>query len=162
MSEVTIDIAPALLLAAETEAKPREISLSALISESLENFLPGEGDPLADFEVEYGFREIAFSASLEESKRPPLEIPAPEEVAPVNPYTGKRIVFTGFAEREKSALFAAAEAAGVKRTSAVSARTDFLVCSFSAGPAKRQKARELGIPEIEDRVFLRQIVAKEE
>ncbi len=81
--------------------------------------------------------------------------------APPRPKPPKRdktvpvVLFTGFKKADKDRLVAQAEKAGltVSKARAVSGNTDCLVCGPTAGPAKLQKATELGVMVVDEVEF---------
>lgn len=63
-----------------------------------------------------------------------------------SPIAGRAIVFTGkMAQGSRDEMQAAARNLGARVQSAVSSKTDYLVCGEKVGPAKIEKARRLGI-----------------
>jgi DNA ligase (NAD+) len=71
-----------------------------------------------------------------------------------NPFSGKTIVVTGTLENfTRNSINAKIEELGAKAGSAVSAKTDFLICGEKAG-SKLDKARSLGVTVLTEREFL--------
>jgi DNA ligase (NAD+) len=71
-----------------------------------------------------------------------------------NPFSGKTIVVTGTLENfTRNSINAKIEELGAKAGSAVSAKTDFLICGEKAG-SKLDKARSLGVTVLSEREFL--------
>ena len=73
--------------------------------------------------------------------------------SPVNPFAGKNIVVTGKVEPyTRSEMNALIESLGAHAQSAVSGKTDYLVCGESAG-SKLTKARQLGVTVLRPSLF---------
>ena len=68
------------------------------------------------------------------------------------PLVGKRVVITGTLERPRSYFVESLEAAGGAFTSSVSKNTDYVLAGEEAG-SKLEKARELGIPVLDEAGF---------
>jgi DNA ligase (NAD+) len=68
------------------------------------------------------------------------------------PLAGKRVVITGTLDRPRSYYVERLEAAGGTFTSSVSKNTDYVLAGEEAG-SKLQKARELGVPVLDDAGF---------
>jgi DNA ligase (NAD+) len=68
------------------------------------------------------------------------------------PLVGKRVVITGTLERPRSYFVERLEAAGGAFTSSVSKNTDYVLAGEEAG-SKLEKARELGIPVLDEAGF---------
>jgi DNA ligase (NAD+) len=84
-------------------------------------------------------------------------VPAAEAAgcAGAGPLAGQTVVFTGtLPTLSRDEAKARAEAAGAKVASSLSARTTFLVAGEAAG-SKRTKAKELGVPVVDEAEFLR-------
>ena len=80
-------------------------------------------------------------------------VPAVE--AGSNPFVGKTVVVTGKVEPfSRGEINAKIEAMGAHAGSAVSSKTDYLVCGENAG-SKLDKARQLGIPVLSPEEFFR-------
>jgi len=79
---------------------------------------------------------------------PPPRQPRRDKTVPV-------VLFTGFKKADKERLIAQAEDAGltVSKARAVSGNTDCLVCGPTAGPAKLQKATDLGVLVVDEVEF---------
>jgi DNA ligase (NAD+) len=90
------------------------------------------------------------SAGVEPAARKPVETAAPEG----SPLAGKTVVLTGAlsamtrAEAKKRAM-----AAGAKVTGSVSKKTDYVVAGDQPG-SKADRARELGVPLLDETAFL--------
>jgi len=71
------------------------------------------------------------------------------------PITGKGIVFSGkMAQGSREAMQAGARKMGAKVQTAVSGKTDFLVCGEKVGPSKIEKAKRLGVTIISETEYL--------
>jgi DNA ligase (NAD+) len=82
---------------------------------------------------------------------------APSVVAK-GPLAGKTVVVSGtFTTFTREDLKATIEAAGGKNAGSVSGSTSFIVAGSDMGPAKRAKARELGIPLVTEEEFVKMI-----
>jgi len=79
-------------------------------------------------------------------------------MAPKGPLAGKTVVVSGtFTAFTREEMKAAIEAAGGKNAGSVSGSTSFIVAGNDMGPAKRAKARELGIPLVTEEEFIKMI-----
>jgi DNA ligase (NAD+) len=77
---------------------------------------------------------------------------------PAGPLQGKSVVFTGnFSSLPREAAERRAEEAGAFVAGSVSRKTDFLVVGSEPGATKLNKARALGIEEIDEAEFLRRL-----
>jgi DNA ligase (NAD+) len=68
------------------------------------------------------------------------------------PLAGKRVVITGTLDRPRSYYVERLERAGGTFTSSVSKNTDYVLAGEEAG-SKLEKARELGVPVLDDAGF---------
>ena len=68
------------------------------------------------------------------------------------PLSGKRVVITGTLERPRSHYVERLEGAGGTFTSTVSKNTDYVLAGEEAG-SKLEKARELGVPVLDEAGF---------
>ena len=76
-----------------------------------------------------------------------------EESGPVDgPLVGKRVVITGTLSRPRGEYVEMVEAAGGTFTSSVSKNTDYVLAGEEAG-SKLEKARQLGVPVLDERGF---------
>ena len=90
-------------------------------------------------------------------QRTPL---AEEKAAIASPIAGKGVVFTGkMVKGSRDAMQAEARRLGARVQSAVSSKTDFLVCGDRVGAAKTQKAAKLGVTVISEDQYLAMIAA---
>ncbi|NCC24844.1 MAG: DNA ligase [Deltaproteobacteria bacterium] len=74
-----------------------------------------------------------------------LPTPLTGESAQIGPLAGKAVVFTGKMAKSREEMEQEARAMGAMVQSAVSKKTDILVCGDKVGPAKMDKARRLGV-----------------
>ena len=74
------------------------------------------------------------------------------------PLNGKSVVVSGtFINFSREELKAAIEAAGGRNAGSVSGSTSFIVAGSDMGPAKRARAKELGVPIITEEEFIKMI-----
>ncbi len=84
----------------------------------------------------------------------PVYVPSATVVAEDHPLAGKRMVFTGtLPTLKRSAAQKMAEEAGAILAGSVSAKVDYVVAGEEAG-SKLDKARQLGIPILDETAFL--------
>jgi len=86
-----------------------------------------------------------------------LQITAPANAKgpPANPLNGKRLVFTGkMKQGRREQMQEGARRFGARVQSAVSARTDYLVCGEKVGAAKLEKARRLGVAVLSEAEYM--------
>ena len=77
------------------------------------------------------------------------------KAAPAGPFTGKIVVLTGtLAAMSRDEAKERIEAAGGKVTGSVSKKTDYVVAGEEAG-SKLDKAKELGVPVLDEKGFLK-------
>lgn len=92
--------------------------------------------------------------------KPENELPATTTAAATGPFAGKTVVLTGtlpsLSREEATAMI---EAAGGKTSGSVSKKTHFVLTGEAAG-SKLDKARELGIPVIDEAEFRRLLESK--
>jgi len=101
------------------------------------------------------------SASPTPSPTPTPAPRLPERGAKVNPTALKsmKILFTGVVpDRSRDEIHDVLRSAGASLTSSLSPKTTLLLVGQSAGPTKLNKARELGVPIVDARVFLDALV----
>jgi DNA ligase (NAD+) len=133
-------------------AFPSLEQLAAAPLESLRD-LEGVGPAIAQSVFEW-FRD--HRDLVEKLQRARVVGDAPE--APAGPLTGKTVVFTGnFSSLSREEAERRAEEAGAFVTGGVSKKTSFLVVGSDAGATKLNKARALGIEQIDEAEFLRRI-----
>ena len=132
--------------------------LASATEEELQQ-LEGIGPETARSIVEY-FRRPRHREILEKLRRAGVRMAeeAPAEKPAAGPLAGKTFVITGtlphMTREEATALI---EAAGGKVASSVSSKTDYLVVGEAPGGTKYNKARELGIPMIDEAELLRML-----
>ena len=79
------------------------------------------------------------------------------------PLEGKRIVISGvFAQHSRDEYKQLIEQYGGKNVASISAKTSFILAGDNMGPAKREKAQQLGIPLLSEDDFLALLASKEE
>jgi DNA ligase (NAD+) len=101
------------------------------------------------------------SASPSPSPTPTPAPRLPERGAKINPAALKsmKILFTGVVpDRSRDEIHDVLRSAGASLTSSLSPKTTLLLVGQSAGPTKLNKARELGVPIVDARVFLDALV----
>lgn len=111
------------------------------------------------------FKSSIRNAMVEYScarSEPLIEFPAPLYVKQENRYTGKTIVFTGFYPEEKVQLFPIIELLKINQRTSVVKKMDFLICGTNAGPAKVKKCMEFGIPIVQAKDFIEEILCPEQ
>ncbi|WP_052343941.1 NAD-dependent DNA ligase LigA [Kallotenue papyrolyticum] len=133
-------------------------SLDALANASVQELLAieGIGPHVAESIVAF-FADPDNRALIEKLKRVGVRTEAgPEETPRDGPLAGKTLVITGTLAgmtREEAADLI--RRAGGKVGSSVTRKTDYLVVGAEPGSAKLEKARQLGIPLLDEQAFLR-------
>jgi len=75
-----------------------------------------------------------------------------------NALSGKSIVVSGvFAHHSREELHKLIEMHGGRNASSISAKTSFVLAGQNMGPAKLEKAQQLGVPIVDEESFLRMI-----
>ena len=88
--------------------------------------------------------------------------PLASEMDASSPIAGKGVVFTGTMENgSRDVMESQARALGAKVQSAVSGKTDFLVCGAKVGAKKIQKATELGVTVLSESQYLTMLEGRE-
>jgi len=129
-------------------------SIAALRSASREELLsvPDVGEIVAQSVLDF-FGDESISAQVDRLLAHGVS-PRPEEAAAISPITGKTIVVTGtlptLDRRQAEALI---ERMGGKAAGSVSKKTDYVLAGEAAG-SKLAKARELGIPVLDEAAFM--------
>lgn len=127
--------------------------LSAIMAATEEELmqLPDIGGIVAESIVTF-FADPFMQAGINKMLELGVEAKAPEERAPVKDsfFTGKTVVLTGTLHQlTRDEASERLEALGAKVTGSVSKKTDLVIAGEKAG-SKLTKAKELGIPVIED------------
>ncbi|MDO4950206.1 MAG: NAD-dependent DNA ligase LigA, partial [Bacteroidales bacterium] len=87
-----------------------------------------------------------------------MEIPADKNDMPLDLLGGKQFVISGvFEKHSRDEYKALIELYGGKNVSSISKKTDFVLAGANMGPAKLEKATQLGVPIIDENVFLKMI-----
>ena len=111
-----------------------------------------EYDPVKQSELNY-FRQNNTVLSY--------EYPQLENLNTTCKYTQTAICFTGFTEADKEILSQLTTALNIQMKNSISSKVQVLVCGPNAGPAKKAKCKECGIPIVEAEEFLREISRKQ-
>ncbi|HEX9141339.1 MAG TPA: NAD-dependent DNA ligase LigA [Gaiellaceae bacterium] len=130
--------------------------LGLLRSASLEDLqsIEGVGGVVAESIKEYFARpeEKDFLDKLVRAGITPV-MPTPRSAAPVGPFAGKTVVFTGTLERRsREDAEALVRSLGGKITGSVSAKTDLVVAGPGAG-SKLEKANKIGVRVVDEDTF---------
>ncbi len=118
--------------------------------EQVEGVGPVVAEALAEF-----FREARNLELVRRLAREVRVLPAKREERRAAPLAGKTVVFTGELSRmSRDEARARAQAMGAKVTNSVSRRTDLVIVGRDPG-SKLQRARELGIPTVDEQQWYR-------
>jgi DNA ligase (NAD+) len=100
------------------------------------------------------FADPAYRAEIEELRRMGVRFEPVQRTVTGTAFAGKTFVLTGtLPTMSRDAAKAMIEAAGGKVTGSVSKKTDYVVVGADAG-SKLDKARELGVPTLDEEAFL--------
>ena len=131
-------------------------SLDKLMQMSKEELqqIPEVGDITAQSIIDW-FSDPDNLLLIERLKKAGLKFALDEETPKSEKLKGLNFVISGvFEDIERDDLKRLIEANGGKVLSSVSSNTDYLIAGDNMGPAKRQKANELGIPIISFKEFV--------
>ncbi|MCB0762729.1 MAG: NAD-dependent DNA ligase LigA, partial [Flavobacteriales bacterium] len=132
-------------------------SLDELIAADRETLINVEeiGERIADSILDY-FQNHDNLAQIQVLRSAGLQFESGEEEAQLgNALEGKSIVVSGvFQTLGRNELKALIEAHGGKNVGSISAKTDYVVAGENMGPAKLQKAQDLGITILNEEQFL--------
>jgi DNA ligase (NAD+) len=133
-------------------------SMDALMDASLDQLMeaPDVGPVVAESIAAF-FREKHNREVIEQLRAAGVRWKEGEraKAAPAGPFTGKIVVLTGtLAAMSRDEAKERIEAAGGKVTGSVSKKTDYVVAGEEAG-SKLDKAKELGVPVLDEKGFLK-------
>ena len=131
-----------------------EISLENVLINGRIEYDSGEQkeyDPVKQSELNY-FRQDNTVLSY--------EYPTRDSLDPTCKYTQTTICFTGFTEADKKILSQLAAALNIQMKNSITSKVQILVCGPNAGPSKKAKCQECGIPIVQAEEFLREISKK--
>ncbi|MDE6098508.1 MAG: NAD-dependent DNA ligase LigA [Muribaculaceae bacterium] len=131
------------------------MSLSRIDLESIEDVGPRIADSILEFfstESNIAVIDRLRTAGVR------LELPEVEETDKSDKLTGKTIVISGvFSHYSRDQYKDIIERNGGKNSGSISKKTDFVLAGENMGPAKLEKARNLGVPVISEDEFLKMI-----
>lgn len=116
------------------------------------------GDKIAESVISW-FRKPEHRQLIERLKAHGLKMQNDGQPAPISQIlSGKTIVVSGvFARYSREEMHRLIEMHGGRNTSSISAKTSFVLAGENMGPAKLEKAQQLGVPVVDEESFLKMI-----
>ncbi|MCH5246765.1 MAG: NAD-dependent DNA ligase LigA [Muribaculaceae bacterium] len=118
--------------------------------------IPDIGPRIADSIIDY-FKSSINRENIERLRVAGVQMSLPEETLTPSGdvFLGKTIVISGtFSHHSRDEYKTIIEQNGGKNAGSVSKKTDFILAGENMGPAKLEKAQQLGIPVIDEKTFL--------
>ena len=134
-------------------------SIDNIINAPLENLISVDeiGERIAQSVVDY-FQVEQNRVNIEKFKAHGLQFQIQEKEGSSDKFVGKAFVVSGvFSAFSRDELKELIESNGGKNVSSISKKTDYVVAGENMGPAKLQKATELGVAIISENEFIQLI-----
>lgn len=138
-------------IAATAGSMDRLMTMTQTELEGIEDVGPHIAESIIDY-----FSVPANRDNIERLRRAGLQFEAEQAVVLSNRLEGKSIVISGvFSRHSRDEYKAMITAHGGKNVGSISKKTDYVLAGDNMGPAKLEKARNLGIPIIDEDTFLK-------